>query len=37
VRKVIPRLEQDRVLAPDIAALADAIEHGHFSLEDHRS
>ncbi|HEX6599325.1 MAG TPA: histidine ammonia-lyase [Gemmatimonadaceae bacterium] len=37
VRKVIPRLEQDRVLAPDIAALADAIEHGHFSLEDQRS
>ena len=37
VRKVVPRLEQDRVLAPDIAALADAIEHGHFSLEDHRS
>lgn len=37
VRKVVARLEQDRVLAPDIAALADAIEHGHFSLEDHRS
>ena len=37
VRKVIAPLGQDRVLAPDIAALADAIEHGHFSLEDHRS
>ena len=37
VRKVVPRLEQDRVLSPDIAALADAIGHGHFSLEDHRS
>jgi histidine ammonia-lyase len=37
VRKVVAPLAQDRVLAPDIAALADAIEHGHFSLEDHRS
>jgi histidine ammonia-lyase len=37
VRKVVAPLQQDRVLAPDIAALADAIEHGHFSLEDHRS
>jgi histidine ammonia-lyase len=36
VRKVVAPLQQDRVLAPDIAALADAIEHGHFSLEDHR-
>jgi histidine ammonia-lyase len=37
VRKVIAPLGQDRVLAPDIAALADAIERGHFSLEDQRS
>jgi histidine ammonia-lyase len=37
VRRVIAPLGQDRVLAPDIAALAEAIERGHFSLEDHRS
>ncbi len=37
VRKLIAPLGQDRVLAPDIAALADAIERGHFSLEDLRS
>ena len=37
VRQIVAPLAQDRVLAPDIAALADAIEHGHFSLEDHRS
>ncbi|HEY2472318.1 MAG TPA: histidine ammonia-lyase [Terracidiphilus sp.] len=30
VRKVIPRLERDRVLAPDIAAMADAIRGGRF-------
>ena len=28
VRKVIPRLERDRVLAPDIAAMAEAIRSG---------
>jgi histidine ammonia-lyase len=37
VRRIIAPLGQDRVLAPDIAALADAIERGHFSLEDQRS
>ena len=28
IRKVVPRLEQDRVLAPDIEALAGAIRSG---------
>ena len=28
VRKVVPRLERDRVLAPDIAAMAEAIRSG---------
>lgn len=31
VREIVPPLEQDRVLAGDIAALAGAIERGHFS------
>jgi histidine ammonia-lyase len=30
VRAVIPRLDQDRTLAPDIEALAKAIRLGHF-------
>jgi len=37
VRKIVAPLGQDRVLAPDIAALSSAIERGHFSLEDQRS
>ena len=37
VRQLVQPLGQDRVLAPDIAALADGIERGHFSLEDKRS
>ncbi|MDB4879688.1 MAG: Histidine ammonia-lyase [Gemmatimonadetes bacterium] len=31
VRELIPTLEQDRVLSPDIIALADAIARGHFT------
>lgn len=31
VRKLVPRLEQDRVLSPDIATLAAAVAAGHFS------
>jgi histidine ammonia-lyase len=31
VRAVVPRLEQDRVLAPDIAALAEAVRTGAFN------
>jgi histidine ammonia-lyase len=30
VREIVAPLEQDRVLATDISALADAIAHGHF-------
>jgi histidine ammonia-lyase len=30
VRSVVPRLEKDRTLAPDIAALADAVRAGKF-------
>jgi histidine ammonia-lyase len=30
VRKVVPRLERDRVLAPDIEALAAAVRAGNF-------
>ena len=30
VRSVVPRLEKDRVLAPDIAALAEAVRAGKF-------
>lgn len=37
VRQVVAPLAEDRVLATDIAALADAIERGHFSLEEQRS
>jgi len=37
VRQVVAPLVEDRVLATDIAALADAIERGHFSLEEQRS
>ncbi len=37
VRQVVTPLVQDRVLATDIAALADAIERGHFSLEEHQT
>jgi histidine ammonia-lyase len=32
VRELVPPLGQDRVLAGDIAVLADAIERGHFAL-----
>jgi histidine ammonia-lyase len=31
VRAVVPRLEQDRVLAPDIDALAAAVKAGAFN------
>jgi histidine ammonia-lyase len=31
VRQIVPSLEQDRVLSPDILALAAAIERGHFT------
>jgi histidine ammonia-lyase len=31
VRAVVPRLEQDRVLAPDIAAMAAAVREGAFN------
>jgi histidine ammonia-lyase len=31
VRAVVPRLEQDRVLAPDINALAAAVRNGAFN------
>ena len=31
VRAVVPRLEQDRVLAPDIAAMAEAVRAGAFN------
>ena len=31
VRSLVPPLEQDRVLSGDIAALSDAIAHGHFA------
>jgi hypothetical protein len=31
VRRVVPRLERDRVLAPDITALADAVAAGIFT------
>jgi histidine ammonia-lyase len=31
VRAVVPRLEQDRVLAPDINALAAAVRKGAFN------
>jgi len=31
VRAVVPRLEQDRILAPDIAALAEAVRAGVFN------
>jgi histidine ammonia-lyase len=31
VRAVVPRLEQDRVLAPDIAAMAEAVRAGTFN------
>jgi histidine ammonia-lyase len=31
VRRVVPRLVRDRVLAPDITALADAVAAGHFT------
>ena len=37
VRQIVTPLVNDRVLATDIAALADAIERGHFSLEEQRS
>ena len=37
VRQIVTPLQQDRVLATDITALADAIERGHFSLEDQRA
>ena len=37
VRQVVAPLVQDRVLATDIAALAQAIERGHFSLEEQRT
>jgi histidine ammonia-lyase len=30
IRAVVPRLEQDRVLAPDIEAMAGAVRHGAF-------
>jgi histidine ammonia-lyase len=33
VRSLVPRLERDRVLAPDIATLADAVAAGRFALE----
>jgi histidine ammonia-lyase len=33
VRSLVPRLERDRVLAPDIAALADAIAAGRFAFD----
>jgi histidine ammonia-lyase len=32
VRAVVPRLEQDRTLAPDIDALATAVRKGAFNL-----
>ncbi|HYD53819.1 MAG TPA: histidine ammonia-lyase [Gemmatimonadaceae bacterium] len=31
VRTLVPRLERDRVLAPDIVLLADAVATGHFT------
>ncbi len=34
VRKLVPRLEEDRVLAPDIAAIAEAIRRGDFIGEE---
>lgn len=37
VRQVVAPLVQDRVLATDIASLAQAIERGHFSLEEQRT
>jgi histidine ammonia-lyase len=37
VRQVVAPLAEDRVLATDITALANAIEHGHFSLEEQRT
>ena len=33
VRTLVRRLERDRVLAPDIATLADAVADGRFALE----
>jgi histidine ammonia-lyase len=33
VRALVPRLERDRVLAPDIAALADAVAAGRFAFD----
>ena len=32
VREIVTPLEQDRVLSPDIIALAEAIDRGRFSL-----
>jgi histidine ammonia-lyase len=31
VRAIVPRLEQDRVLAPDIEAMAAAVRAGAFN------
>jgi histidine ammonia-lyase len=32
VRELVPTLTQDRVLAPDIAVLADAVAAGRFNV-----
>jgi histidine ammonia-lyase len=32
VRELVPALTQDRVLAPDIAVLADAVAAGRFNV-----
>jgi histidine ammonia-lyase len=34
VRKLVPKLEQDRTLAPDIATLTQAVQDGIFVIEE---